>query len=216
MTAAKIDAFGFPESASTLPKNIVETANQVGFAIKRCAALLRSLNFQMLNATGQDKVDMGDIQELVDLALKTLPDPEKDCFSLFDQCEHDAHELIRTMQNNQQSLIALLDAMEVAGCMGSTLDELGEAATTAYGIVTGLADGQCHWDAFCELIVRRGLLVEMIELGPRWHAKIHTPETLKKAKAVQRRLAALSAAAQEETAARAPKSKPAKRREAKA
>jgi len=216
--AVKIDAFGFPESASTLPRSIVDTANNVGFAVKRCGALLRSLHFQMLNATGQNKVSMEDVHELVELALKTLPDPEKDCFSPLDKCEHDAHELVRIMQSNQRSLGALLDAMEVAGCMGSTLDELTEAATTAYGVVTGLMDGKRHWDAFCELIVRRGLSVEMIDLGPKLgpRAKIHTPESLRRSKAVQRKIAALSAAARDESAARAPESKPAKRSREKA
>ena len=217
MTAAKIDAFGFPESAHALSTNIVNAANHVGFAVQRCAALLRTLGFQLRNATGQDKVSMGDVVSLVELALKALPDPETDCFDPLDKCESDADKIVSIMQANQRSLIALLDAMEVAGCMGSTLDELTEAATTAYGIVTGLTDGQRHWDAFCELIVRRGLSVELIDLGPVFgkRPKVNTPETLRRSKAVQRKIAALSASARDESAARAPTRQPAKRRQVK-
>ena len=79
--------------------------------------------------------------------------------------------------------------------------------------LTGLTDGQRHWDAFCELIVRRGLSVELIDLGPVFgkRPKVNTPETLRRSKAVQRKIAALSAAVSEESMVRAPARKPVKR-----
>lgn len=218
MTAAKLDAFGFPESATSFDLKIVDTANHVGFAIHRCAALLRCLNYQLLNGMSKEQVSMGDIQALVELALQALPDPEGAYFDQFDQCELEVNKTFKAMQAHKKNMAALLDATEIASNNDSTLDEISEAATTAYGIVTVLPDGQRHWDAFCALIVRRGLSVELIDLGPRLglHTKIHTPETLKRSKAVQRKIAALAAAEHEETAARAPESKPAKRNRGKA
>ena len=215
--AVKIDPFGFPESARSFGADIIATANEVSFAIHRCAALLRSMNYQLLNGTGKEQVSMGDIQSLVELALQALPDPDGDCFDQFDQCETKVNQAFRAMQTYRKTMTALLDAMEVAACMGSTLDELTKAATTAYGVVTLLPDGQRHWDAFCELIVHRGLSVELIDLGPGFgpRPKIHTPESLKRSKAVQRKISAFAAAVHEEETARTPARKPAKRRQGK-
>lgn len=216
--AIKIDAFGFPESAMSFGCDIIPTANEVGFAVQRCAALLRSLNYQLLNGTGKEQVSMGDIQALVELALQALPDPNGEIFDRFDQCEIKVDQAFRSMQTYRQTMTAMLEALEIAANLGSTLDELSAAGDSAYAAATTLPDGQRHWDAFCEQIVRRGLSVEMIDLGPRLgpSTKIHTPESLKHSKAVQRKIASFTAAVHEEAAARAPKRKPAKRRQGKA
>lgn len=217
IAATKIDAFGFPESASALGDKIIDAANRVGFAVQRSAALLRSLNFQLLNAS-HDKVSMSDVMALVELALQTLPDSEGDFFNDFDQCGIAVSQAFQAARTHQQTVSALLDAMEVAACMGSTLDELDKAANTAFGIATAMPDGQRHWDAFCELIVRRGLSIEVINLGNGLltYPKVNTLETRKHSKAVQRKTAAFVAAVHEEATARAPKRKPAKRRQGKA
>ncbi len=86
----------------------------------------------------------------------------------------------------------------------ASLDELTEAATAAYAIVTTLPDGPRHWDAFCELIVNRGLSVELVGmgagLGPQ--PQVNSPETARQAEVTRRKMAAFIAASNEESAVR--------------
>lgn len=216
MTAAvpRIDAFGFAESSRAIG-SMVDNANSISFAVQRCAALLRSLNFQLFN-TREDEISMSDVTALVELALLALPDPNGDSFNVFEQLDLEAQTALRAAQNRQQAMDSLISALEVAASMGSTLAELDEAANTAYGITTTLPDGQRHWDAFCELIVRRGLSLELVEIGAGFasHPIIHTPETLKNSKAAKRKTAELSAALHDEATARAQNRKAAPRRAA--
>lgn len=216
IAASKIDAFGFSEAASVIHTRLIDTANRVGFSITRSAALLRSLHFQLLNANPRE-VNIHDVEALVALALSALPDPDGEAFETFEECGSEASQTVRAMQEQQRALSALLDAMETAARMEATLEELDEAANAAYGIVSTLPDGQRHWDAFCELIVRRGLSLELLEVVPgvRSYLKVNTPETLAHSQAAQNKMAAFVTAAHEESAARTSQSKPAKRRKGK-
>lgn len=218
MNAAKIDAFGFTEAASRISTTgLIQQVNQISEGCRRSAALLRILQFRLLEG-GHREANIHDVEATIGAALDALPVHDGDAFNAIDDISTDVNQAVRDLVQRQQNVAALLDAMEVAASMGSTLDEITEAATTAYSIVTGLPDGQRHWDAFCELIVRRGLSVELIDLGPRFgpRPKINTPETLKHSKAVQRKIASFTAAVHEEAAARDPKRKPAKRNRGKA
>lgn len=218
MTAAtpKIDAFGFTGVASKISAvDLLDTANQIWFSCRRGVALLRTLNYRLLNEDSSE-ANSGDVQALVELTLSALPDLEGEGFDNIEQYMRDAERTVKALQHQQHDLTALLNAMEIAASMGSTLAELDEAANMAYGIITTLPDGQRHWDAFCELIVRRGLSLELVELGAGFatHPIIHTPETLKHAKAAKRKTAELAAVLHEDAAARTTKRKAAQRRAA--
>lgn len=218
IAASKIDAFGFSEAASRISTTgMCRLVNQIAQDCFRSAGILRVLRLSLLNGD-KDEVSLYDVQAAVEAALAAMPNPDGESFNAIDDMSSDVNQAVRSLLQRQQMVAELLEAMEVAARMDRTLDEINEAANTAYGIVTILPDGQRHWDAFCELIVRRGLSVELIDLGPGFgpRPKINTPATLKLSKAVQRRTAAFVAAAHEESAARSSQSKPAKRRKGKA
>ena len=67
------DAFGFTQAASRISTTLVDTANHVGFAIKRSAALLRAVHFQLLNDDPRN-LNAYDVETLLELALSALPD----------------------------------------------------------------------------------------------------------------------------------------------
>ena len=218
MTAAKIDAFGFSEAASRISTTgLTCQVNQIALDCYRSAGILRVLRQSLLNGD-KGEVSLYDVQAAVEAALAAMPDPDGESFNAIDDISCDVNQAVRSLLLRQQAVADLLEAMEVAARMDCTLDEVNEAANTAYGIVTILPDGQRHWDAFCELIVRRGLSVELIDLGPSFgpRPKVHTPETRKLSKVVQRRTAAFVAATHEESAARTSLSKPVKHRKGKA
>ncbi len=202
MTAVKMDAFGLPESASALGNTIINTANHIGFAVQRSAALLRSLHFQLLNSS-TDAISIPDVMTLVELALQALPDSDGDIFNVLDKCEVDISRAFRAAHHQQQAMSALLDAFEVVACEGSTLDELDKTANTVYGIANILPDGQRHWDVFCSVLSKRELSLELMAMDTGMPVvKVNTPATLKRSRQVQRKTAAFVAAVQEENAAR--------------
>lgn len=205
MTTPTIDAFGFPEYASTFSAQLINAANQVSQATSKCAALLRSLNYQLLNGTGSERASLDDVQVLVELALEALPDPNGEMFGRFDDCELAWHKAFSAARTHQQGLLTLIDALEVAANLGSTLAELDEAANRAHDITKTLPGGQRHWDAFCGLIARRGLTVEHVQLadGRVNYMQVHTAESHKKARATRRKMAAFHAAAHDEANQRA-------------
>lgn len=218
MTAAKIDAFGFSEAASRISTTgMCRQVYQIAQDCCRSAGILRVLRLSLLNGD-KDEVSLYDVRAAVEAALAAMPDPDGERFNAIDDISGDINQAVRSLLLRQQAVADLLEAMEVAARMDRTLEEINEAANIAYGVVTILPDGQRHWDTFCELIVRRGLSVELIDLGPGFgpRPKINTPETLKLSKAVQRKTAAFVAAAHEESAARTSQRKPAKRNQGKA
>ena len=163
IAAAKIDAFGFSEAASRISTTgLTRQVNQIAQDCYRSAGILRVLRLSLLNGD-PDEVSLYDVRAAVEAALAAMPNPDGESFNAIDDMSSDVNQAVRSLLQRQQMVAELLEAMEVAARMDRTLDEINEAANTAYGIVTILPDGQRHWDAFCELIVRRGLSVELIE-----------------------------------------------------
>ncbi len=206
------DAFGFTQAASRINTTLLDTANHVGFAIKRSAALLRALHFQLLNEDPR-KLNGYDVEMLVELALSALPDPDGDAFNTFENCGLEASQTVKAILAQQQAMTAMLTALDVAADMGSTREELNEVADGAYAAATVLPDGQRHWDAFCALITRRGLTVELFHLGEsvvRPH--VDTPEGKRRSAKLIRKAIAVG----EELRAGAEMTSIAKRRKGKA
>jgi hypothetical protein len=174
---AKIDAFGFSEATSRISTTgLTRQVDIIAHDCYRSAGILRILRLSLLNCN-KDEISLYDVQAAVEAALAVLPNPDGEHFTAIDDISHDVNQAVRSLLLRQQAVADLLEAMEVAARMDRTLDEINEAANTAYGVVTILPDGQCHWDAFCELIVRRGLTVKLIELAPNViHPQVDTPE----------------------------------------
>lgn len=190
--APRADAFGFTEDARCINEvDLIGTANRVGFALQRSAALLRMLHHRLLN-DAEREVSIHDVEALVELALQALPDPNGEAFDAIEQFEQDAKRKVRTLLQRQQAMTAVLDAMEVAARPDATLDKITEAAKTAHDNACLLPDGARHWEAFCTLIEVRGMLIEWVELGSGFppQCEVHTPESLKKARKVRRKMTA--------------------------
>ncbi|KAF7598384.1 MAG: hypothetical protein CGU28_12090 [Candidatus Dactylopiibacterium carminicum] len=208
------DTFGFTQAAHRISTTgLTRQVNQIALDCYRSAGILRVLRLSLLNGD-KDEVSLFDVQAAVEAALAAMPNPDGESFNAIDDISSDINQAVRSLLQRQQAVADLLEAMEVAARMDRTLEEINEAANTAYGVVAILPDGQRHWDAFCELIVRRGLSVEMIDLGPGFgpRPQINNPETLKLSKVVQRRTKAFARAVHAQSAAIALQSKPAKRR----
>lgn len=184
------DAFGFTQAASRISTTLMDTANHVGFAIKRSAALLRAVHLQLLN---DDPCNLNayDVETLLELALSALPDPDGDAFNTFENCGLEASETVKAMLAQQQAMTAMLTALEVAADLGSTREELNEVADSAYAAANTLPDGQRHWDAFCALVTRRGLHIELLNLGLGYVAAVHTEESRKRAAKLRHKADAL-------------------------
>ena len=65
------DAFGFTQAASRISTTLMDTANHVGFAIKRSAALLRAVHFQLLNDDPRN-LNAFDVETLLELIRAQL------------------------------------------------------------------------------------------------------------------------------------------------
>lgn len=184
------DAFGFTQAASRISTTLLDTANHVGFAIKRSAALLRAVHFQLLNDDPRN-LNAYDVETLLALALSALPDPDGDAFNTFEDCGLEASETVKAMLAQQEAMTAMLTALDVAADLSSTREELHEIADGAYAAANVLPDGQRHWDAFCALVTRRGLHIELINLGLGCVASVHTEESWKRTAKLRRKAHAL-------------------------
>lgn len=188
IAAQQIDSFGFPEAALRMsPVDLTRTSNDLANACQRGKALLRSLHYQLVNDHGG--ISLSDVEALVELALSALPDYEGEAFNDIEQFDMDARQTMRKLMHQQQALTALLDAMELAARPGASLDEMKQTATTIYDNAALLTDGERHWQAFCELMSERGLLLVWVDFGnglpPR--PDVHTPESLQAARHAQRK-----------------------------
>ena len=198
------DAFGFTQAASRISTTLMDTANHVGFAIKRSAALLRAVHFQLLNDDPRN-LNAYDVETLLELALSALPDPDGDAFDTFENCGLEASETVKAMLAQQQAMTAMLTALEVAADLGSTREELNEVADAAYAAANTLPDGQRHWDAFCALVTRRGLTIKLISLVPGVVApSVDTPEGHRRSAKLIRKAIALGDALRPEDQAQKP------------
>lgn len=199
------DAFGFTQAASRISTTLMDTANHVGFAIKRSAALLRAVHFQLLNDDPRN-LNAYDVETLLELALSALPDPDGDAFNTFENCGLEANETVKAMLAQQQAMTAMLTALEVAADLGSTREELNEVADAAYAAANTLPDGQRHWDAFCALVTRRGLTVKLISITPDGtHPSVDTPEGHRRSAKLIRKAIALGDALRPEDQAQKPR-----------
>lgn len=193
MSAAKIDSFGFSESASRISTTgLTYLVNQIALDCYRSAGILRVLRLSLLNGD-KDEVRLYDVEAAVEAALAVLPNPDGEHFNAIDDLSCDINQEVQKLLLRQQAVADLLEAMEVAARMDRTLEEINEAANTAYGIVSILPDGQRHWDAFCELIVRRGLTVKLIDITPGVvRPQVDTPEGHRRAAKLIRKAIAVA------------------------
>lgn len=201
---AKADPFGFAEVANRIAHSDLDKhVWQITDGCRRAGALLTLLR-ERLNGNDLNNVSIHDVEAIVGTALDALPRWDGQAFDALDDTATDIRITVRALQQRHDAAAGLLDAMEVAAGTGHTLDELTEAATAAYAIVTTLPDGPRHWDAFCELIVNRGLSVELVGmgagLGPQ--PQVNSPETARQAEVTRRKMAAFIAASNEESAVR--------------
>lgn len=206
------DVFGFSQAASRISTTLQDTANHVGSAVRRSRALLRTLQFQLLNDDPRNLISF-DMEALVELALSALPEPDGEAFDTFESCAREARQAVKTMLAQQEAMTAMLTALDVAADLGSTREELNEVADGAYAAATVLLDGQRHWDAFCALITRRGLTVELFDLAPGVvRPNVDTPEGKRRSAKLIRKAIAVA----EELRAGAGVTSTAKRRKGKA
>ncbi|KWC40823.1 hypothetical protein WL51_06965 [Burkholderia ubonensis] len=183
--------------------SLSNTAYHVGEGCRRSAALLRSLHYQLINAT-TDEINVHDVEALVGMALSAIPDPDDDAFSAIERFGSAARESEQEHVRRQEAMNAVLDALECAARPDATLNELEAAAGVAYANAALLPNGERRWEAFCSLIQTRGLFVDWIQLFDTVPPTptVNSAETRRASRTLRRKSEALTVAAKALTLAR--------------
>lgn len=162
----RADEFGFAAVIrDKAPVSLGDLAYEVRRGCSRAGALLRRVH-EMLN----DGLDINgqrydDIWDLVQMALETVPDPDKDVFDPLDTYRDGIGALLKRVDLEKQALARMVEAMAGAGRADATVEEIREAAREIHDYASQLPDGSRYLEAFCTLVRNRGYLVEQRDSG---------------------------------------------------
>lgn len=150
---------------SELFNRLLTAENNLSFKLLKVGAVMRLMQFRLVEGGKLNDADETDIRALVDVCLDVIPHHENDEINDIDNLTIEYSKELTRQATHAEHLHNIVNAMQIVARLDSSCEELTKAAATVFNIAQSDDAFLPDWITLRETLEARGLLVDVVTIG---------------------------------------------------